>query len=405
MNERIRNLMEQRNAALSKARAILDAAEGRALTAEEQQQYDAFDAEVDTFTNRIQTEERQEERECEFSGSANGGRNPGRDHQPGGETRKQQNAREYRSQLISYLAGGAIEDQLLTDAPERRAALGVNIGVPTAGGVLAPTELEKIVLDFVSENNVMRGLCSVRQSASNVDIPCTTGRTTAYHLDEGADFTKSTAAWNKVTMGAHKIGALSVVTHEALEDVLIDLEGWIRDDFGRAFARLEEEDLTMGDGVKKPRGFTIDAAVGVKAASATAIAADELIDLQEALPARNRQNAVFLLSRSALKAVRKLKTQDGQYLWQPGLQIGQPGVLLGSRVLVNEFMDDLGAGKKPVAYGDFSQYRILDRSGFYFQRLSELYAASGQVGFLGYKRYDGRLLDINAVQMLQMKTA
>lgn len=404
MNERIKKLMEQRNAALAKARAILDAAEGRALTAEEQGQYDGFDKEVDDLTARIMAEERQEQREREFAGSANGDRNPGV-RQPGGDGRSGGADPEYRSQWLGYIAGSGVGSRLVVDAPERRAILGVNITTPATGGVLAPTELERVVLDFSSELNVMRSLATLRTSMSNVEIPVTTGKTTAYHLDEGADFTKSTPGWDKISMGAHKIGALSVVTHEALEDIFVDVEGWLRDDFGRAFARLEEEDFTIGNGTKKPRGFLLDAAVGVTAAAAVAITADELIDLQHSLAQKYRKNARFMVSDAALKAVRKLKTTDGQYIWQPGLQAGVPGTLLGSPVLTNEFMAAPGANAKPIAYGDFSAYRILDRRGLFFQRLVELYAASGQVGFLAYKRYDGRLLDTNAVKVLQNKSA
>lgn len=404
MNMKIKKLMEQRNAALAAARAILDAAEGRALTAEEQKQYDGFDADVDKLSERIKAEERQEQREREMATSQNGGNNPARDRQPGGEGRGEEKGdREYRQALVGYLAGSGISERLVQDVPERRAILGVNITTPATGGVLAPTELERVVLDFAKEFNVMRGLATVRSSASNVEIPVATGKTTAYHLDEGADFTRSTPSWEKVPMGAHKIGALSVVTHEALEDIFIDLESWVRDDFARAFARLEEQDFTTGNGEKKPRGFLLDATVGVTTTSATAIVADELIDLQHALPQQYRNAGVFMVSDAALKAIRKLKTTDNQYIWQPGLQAGLAGTLLGQRVVTNEFMDSVAATKKPVAFGDFSAYRVLDRRGLFFQRLAELYATSGQVGFLAYKRYDGRLLDVNAVKVLQMK--
>lgn len=402
MNEKMKKLMELRAAALAKARAILDAAEGRALTTEEQQQYDGHDQEIDQLTARIRAEERQEQREREMAASANGDRNPASGRQPSGEDRGAQDAAEYRSQLVRYLAGGGIGDRLQRDVPERRAILGHNITTPADGGVLVPTELERVVLDFLHENNVMRGLATVRSAISNIEIPVTTAHVQAYHLDEGADFTASKAQFDKVPMGAHKIGALSVVTHEALEDVFIDLEGWLRDDFARAFARLEEEDFTNGDGTKKPRGVLLDATLGVTAASATAITSDELIELQESVPVYARSRATFMMSLPVLKLIRKLKTTDGQYIWQPGLQAGMPSLLLGSPVRLNEVMPAPGSGTTPIAYGDFSAYRILDRRGLFFQRLNEVYATSGQVGFLAYKRYDGRLLDVNAVKKLQM---
>lgn len=402
MSEKMKKLIEQRNAALAKARAILDAAEGRALTTEEQQQYDGHDQEIDRLNERIQAEERQEQREREMADSQNGDHNPARGRQPGGENRDEQNAREYRQDFITHLAGGGMSRRLVQDVPERRAILGMNITTPADGGVLAPTELERVLLDFGRENNVMRGLATVRSSNSNLDIPINTSKTVAYHTDEGADFTVSKPQFEKINMGAHKITALTVVTHEALEDAFLDLENWVRDDFGFAIADIEESDFTVGDGVKKARGVVLDASAGVTAASQTAITADELIDLVYSVAERYRRRASFMVNEAVIKAVRKLKTTDGQYLWQPGLQAGQPATLLGYRVVTNRYLAAPATGTVPALFGDFSAYRILDRRGLYFQRLSELYATSGQVGFLAYKRGDGRLLDVNAVKKLTM---
>jgi HK97 family phage major capsid protein len=412
MNDRIKNLMEQRAKSLANARAILDAAEkeGRGMNADEQEKYNRFDTEVDEFSARIKNEERLAQREAEYAASANGDHNPAARQQPGGgmEQRGERNTgTEYRQGLVRYLVGGGIADPLIRDtgAGEMRTILGVNITSAAAGGVLAPTELERTILDFSKEYNVIRGMASVRSSNSNVEIPMTTGKVQAYHLDEGEELTRSTPSWDKIGMGAYKIGALSVVTNEAMQDMFIDLESWVRDDFGAAFARLEEEDFTIGDGVKKPRGFMLDATVGVTTTSATTIATDELIDLQHALPRQNRGNAVWLTTDATVKSLRKLKDANGQYIWQPGIQAGRPDTLLGRTLTISEFLEDPAAGKKPIAYGDFSTYRILDRRGLYFQRLNELYATSGQVGFLAYKRYDGRLLNTNAIKVLQMKTA
>ena len=402
----IRDLMERRAEAVEKARAILNAAEGRELTAEEKQQYEGYDQEIDALKERIELEQKQEARERELETVVNRDRNPALRHQPGAAPEERDgdrtDSREYRQSLIRYMAGQGVDERLVTDGGEKRAVLGVNIGTASAGGVLAPTVLERTLLDLLKEYNVMRGLASVRSSNNNLEIPVSTGHTTAYHIDEGADFTKSTPSFDKKSFAAYKTGVLSVVSHEAMQDVFLDMEGWLRDDFARALARMEEEDFTKGDGTKKPRGFTVDAATGVTAAAAAAITGDELIDLQHSLPRQYRDKAVWVLHDSVIKAVRKLKSSDNQYLWQPGLQAGQPDMLLGHRVVLNEFMDDLGAGKKPVAYGDFSMYRVIDRRGLYFQRLDELYATSGQVGFLAYRRSDAKLLDVNAIKLLAM---
>ena len=412
MNERIRALMNKRAVAMTAARAILDKAHGenRDMTPEELTQYNGHDADIDKLTQDITREERMAEREAQFNETANGNQNPANRSQPGqreqrGEDRT--NSPEYRQSVLRYLIAGVNDGGAIVDRrqDELRSILGVSLtGAGATGGILAPAALERTLLDFTAQYNVMRSLASVRSSNSDVEIPYATNRATAYHLDEGADFTASKPDFAKLSMGAHKVGALSIVTNEAMQDMFIDLENWIRDDFGVAFATLEETDFVNGTGVKQPRGFLKDATKGLDAASATAITADELIDLQHALKRQFRKNATWLMNDATVKLIRKLKGTDGQYLWQPSIKEGTPDTLLSRPLVTSDEMPNAAAGKQAIAYGDFKWYRILDRRGLFFQRLNELYATSGQVGFLAYRRYDAKLLDATAIQTLNMKT-
>jgi HK97 family phage major capsid protein len=406
-------MMDKRAKAMTSARAILDKAQGenRDMTPEELTQYNGFDAEIDQLTTSIDREQRMSDREAQFSETANGNQNPANRSQPGQReqrTEDRTNSPEYRQSVLRYLIAGINDGNAIVDQrrDEVRSILGVSLtGAGATGGILAPATLERTLLDFTEQYNVMRGLASVRSSNSDVEIPYATNRAVAYHLDEGADLTASTAAWAKLAMGAYKAGALSIVTNEAMQDMFIDLETWIRDDFGMAFAALEETDFVSGTGVKQPKGFLLDATKGVTAASSTAITADELIDLQHALKRKFRKNATWLMNDATIKLVRKLKDENGQYLWQPGLKEGQADTLLARPLVTSDEMPLPEAGKQAIAYGDFKWYRILDRRGLYFQRLNELYAVSGQVGFLAYRRYDAKLLDATAIQTLDMKSA
>ncbi len=149
----------------------------------------------------------------------------------------------------------------------------------------------------------------------------------------------------------------------------------------------------------------LDAQVGKTTASGTAIAADELIDLFHALKPPYRARATWLMHDSTVAAVRKLKDANNQYIWQPGLQAGQPDMLLGRPVRVSRYMPEIALDAKTVAFGDFSYYWIADRQSIGIQRLVELYAANGQVGFRMFTRVDGRLALAEAVQVLQQAAA
>jgi HK97 family phage major capsid protein len=141
--------------------------------------------------------------------------------------------------------------------------------------------------------------------------------------------------------------------------------------------------------------------VGVTAAGAAAITADELIDLFHSLDIAYRANAVFQANDLTLAAIRKLKDSDGQYLWQTGLTAGQPDMLLGKPVLANNDVAVLATTAKTVWFGDPSKYIIRQVRGMRFRRLDELYAANDQVGFVAFNRWDGDAIQANAMKVLQ----
>ena len=106
---------------------------------------------------------------------------------------------------------------------------------------------------------------------------------------------------------------------------------------------------------------------------------------------------------STIKAIRQLKDLNGMYMWQPGLKEGQPDTLIGNPIYASSYMPEIGAGNKPLIFGDLSYYWIADRQGRTFQRLNELYAATGQVGFRTFQRVDGKLILPEAVKTLNCK--
>ena len=225
-------------------------------------------------------------------------------------------------------------------------------------------------------------------------------------LDEGEDFEESDSVFGQTSIGAYKLGTMIKVSDELLNDSVFSIESYIATEFARRIGAKEEEAFIVGDGDGKPTGIfhaTAGGQLGVTAASATAITADEIIDLVYSLKAPYRKNAVFIMNDATVKAVRKLKDGQGQYLWQPSLTAGTPDTLLNRPVYTSAYAPIIEAGASTIAFGDFGYYWIADRQGRSFKRLNELFATSGQVGFLGSQRVDGKLILPEAVKVLKQK--
>ena len=110
-----------------------------------------------------------------------------------------------------------------------------------------------------------------------------------------------------------------------------------------------------------------------------------------------------MVNDATVKAIRKLKDGQGQYLWQPSITQGTPDTILNRPVVTSQYMPTAAAGEKTILFGDLSYYWIADRQGRTFKRLNELYAANGQVGFLAWQRLDAKLILAEAIKVLQQK--
>jgi HK97 family phage major capsid protein len=243
-------------------------------------------------------------------------------------------------------------------------------------------------------------LVNVISTASDRNIPIETGTGTATWTAEEAAYSESDAAFVTAVLQAHKLGTIIKVSEELLQDSSFDLQSYLASNFADRFGTAEETAIVTGNGTAKPTGLTVGASAGVTAASATAIATDELIDLYHALARPYRAGASWIMNDSTAKLIRKLKDADGQYIWQPGLQLGMPDVLLGNRVVSSVAMPTAATGNVSVLFGDLKYYTMAERTGRVFQRLNELYAANGQVGFRMFERLDGKVILSAAIKKL-----
>ncbi len=282
----------------------------------------------------------------------------------------------------------------------------LQIGTDSEGGYLVPDEYEHTLVQGLEEENVLRSLCTVIQTSSgDRKIPIVASHGTASWVDEEGAIPESDDTFGQISIGAHKVATMIKVSDELLQDSVFNIESYIAYEFARRIGAAEEEAFITGDGAGKPTGLlhaTNGAGTGVTTAGAT-IAADELFDLVHSIKSVYRKKAVFLLNDSTLKAIRKLKDGQGQYLWQPGIKEGQPDTLLNYKLVTSPFMPEIAAGNKVILFGDFKSYWIADRQGRSFQRLNELFAVTGQIGFRATQRVDGRLILGEAMKCLAVK--
>ena len=282
----------------------------------------------------------------------------------------------------------------------------LQVGTDSEGGYLVPDEYERTLVQGLEEENVLRSLCTVIQTSSgDRKIPLVASHGTASWVDEEATIPDSDDVFGQISIGAHKVATMIKVSDELLQDSVFNIESYIASEFARRIGAAEEEAFITGNGTGKPTGLlhaTNGAGIGVTTNGNTPTA-DEIFDLIHSIKSVYRKKAVFLLNDSTLKALRKLKDGQGQYLWQPGLKEGQPDTLLNYRLVTSPFMPEIDSGNKVILFGDFKSYWIADRQGRSFQRLNELYAATGQVGFRATQRVDGRLVLAEAMKCLAVK--
>lgn len=279
----------------------------------------------------------------------------------------------------------------------------LTIGTDADGGYLVPDEFERRLIDALQEENFFRTLATVIQTSSgDRKIPVVTGHGEAAWMDENGLYPDSDDHFGQVSIGAYKVGTAIKISDELLNDNVFDLESYIANEFARRIGTKEEEAFFTGDGKGKPTGVFTTAPTGITL-NGTAITFDDMMDLYHSLRTPYRRKAVWLLNDTTVKALRKIKDNNGNYIWQPSVQQGQPDMILNRPYYTSSFIPDLSVGKKPIAFGDFSYYWIADRQARSFKRLNELYAPNGQVGFLASQRVDGKLVLGEAVQVMAVQ--
>ena len=398
MNQ-IQELREKRAKAWDAAKAFLDTKRGTdgLLATEDVATYDKMEADVVNLGKEIDRLERQVALDAELN-------KPTADPLT---SKPAANGMDAKSGRASDEYKKAFWNIMRAKNPRYDVVNALQIGTDSEGGYLAPDEFERTLVTALEEENIFRKLAKVIQTSSgDRKIPVVTTHGSASWLDEEELIPESDEAFGQTSIGAFKLGTFIKVSDELLNDSVFDLQSYITSEFARRIGHKEEDAFFVGDAAGKPTGIfhtTGGAQIGVTTAGSTALTVDEVIDLFYSLKSPYRRNAVFVMNDATVKAIRKLKDGQGQYLWQPAMTANTPDSILNRPVYTSAYVPTIAAGAKSIAFGDFGYYWIADRQGRSFKRLNELFATTGQVGFMATQRVDGKLILPEAIKVLQQK--
>ena len=354
----ILELREKRAKAWEAAKAFLDShrKENGVLSAEDDAEYTKMEQEITDLGKEIARLERQEALDAELNRPVNKpltGKPGGRADADGGEDKTGRASDDYRKNFWNAMR---------SKAPMPAVTNALQVGTDSEGGYLVPDEYERTLVEALEEENIFRQMAKViKTSSGDRKIPVVASKGTASWIDEEGAYPESDDSFGQVSIGAYKLGTMIKVSEELLNDSVFDLQSYISREFARRIGAKEEEAFFTGDGKGKPLGVlaaTGGAETGVTAASATAVTADELMDLYYSLKSPYRKKSVWVLNDSTIKAIRKLKDSNGQYLWQPSLTAGTPDTILGRPVKTSAYMPAIAAGARSIAFGDF--FLLLD---------------------------------------------
>lgn len=396
---RILELREKRAKAWEATKAFLDTKRGNdgLLSAEDTANYEKMEKDVVDLGKEIERLERQAAIDAELNKPTSTPLTNKPNGNPDGEEKKGRASDQYR--------------KTFWNAMKRKNFYDVNnalqIGTDSEGGYLVPDEFERTLVEALVEENFFRTIATViNTSSGDRKIPVVASKGEASWIDEEGAFPESDDAFGQVSISAYKVATMLKVSDELLNDSAFNLEAYISKEFGRRIGAKEEEAFFVGDGTGKPTGIfnaSGGAAEGTTTSTAN-ITFDDVMDLFYSVKSPYRKKAAWVLNDTTVKALRKLKDNNGNYIWQPSVQAGQPDMILNRPYHTSSYVPEVAAGAKVMAFGDFSYYWIADRQGRSFKRLNELFAANGQVGFLASQRVDGKLILSEAVKTMMMKT-
>ena len=380
--------IEARKTAWHAAKALLDgaAAENRDLTAEEEQTFARINADIDAKSQRIADLEGVASRAADIEAAV----------ALAPEVREDRSLREASDfDVVRALASGEIR----TATFERR---DLNTSDDSA---VVPQSFYAILQEKMQYQGPMLDANFVTQlntaSGEDIKVPVEASRPAATAIAEATSITALDPTFSNITLKSQKVAVLTKVSRELLTDSGIDIVSYLASSLGKSVGIKANNLLTVGTGTVEAKGVVTAAGSGVVGGTAVggAFTADNLIDLAHSVDSDYvRQGAGFMMKRSSLGALRKLKDTAGQYLYVPAAAVGTPDSFAGFPVYENPDMATIATGAKSVLFGHFGSYHVRQVGGIQVARSDDAYFAEDEVGFRVTLRLWGDLGQSDAVK-------
>lgn len=403
-----KDLREQRAAIWAQMQGIYERNDGGDWAAEDIEQYDRLEKELDTLGDAIQRAERHQQRAEELATIDTETRVLPSGDRVVARTVRPEATPEYKDAFLRYMRFGRSElsaDDRATlrhgfAADDESRATNPQTVTTSGGGYLIPSEFQAQLIRAMKAFGGVRANATVFETDSGAQISIPTVDDTSNKgrlLSINTQVTTNDVAFGQVQFDAYKYSSdLVLVPVELMQDAAFDMDGLITNILAERLGRITEEHYTTGDGSSKPKGIVTASTQGKEGTSGqtTTVIADDLVDLYHSLDPAYRAGASWLMNDATVKAIRKLKTGvsgDNTFLWQPGLQVGAPDMLLGAPVVVSQEMPVMAASAKSIVFGNLKRFWVRDVRGIRVVRMDERYADYDQVGFVSFLRTDSDL--------------
>lgn len=375
----LKKLYEQKEALQLEMRAILDGAgrEERAMSEDEVTNFNAKDAQIKQIDATIQAEERA--RDLNLNVTSN-------------KKHEEVTTEEAETRAFAAYVRGEILEQRATNLAK------------SDNGAIIPKTIANKIIETVKELSPIYAMATKYNVKGDLTFPVYDEASQKIQCAYATEFTALTSTSGKftsVSLTGFLAGALTKVSRSLINNNDFDLVSFVIRKMAEAIAAFIENECINGDGVSKVTGV-LNAKKVVAATSQTAITTDELIDVQMSLLEPFQAGAVWLMNRETLKAIRKLKDSDGNYVLNRDLSTAFGWTILGKPVYLSENMPTMAAGKKAIVYGDLSGYYVKLVESMDIQVLNEKFADEHAVGVVAWLEMDGKVVEEQKIAVLKM---